>query len=34
MKLIIRDTKDDVAEWAAKYIIKRINVIILFFKIY
>ncbi|XP_023344341.1 glucosamine-6-phosphate isomerase isoform X2 [Eurytemora carolleeae] len=25
MKLIIRDTKDDVAEWAAKYIIKRIN---------
>merc|ERR1711874_626305 len=25
MKLIIRDTAGDVTEWAAKYVIKRIN---------
>ena len=25
MKLIIRDTAEDVTEWAAKYVIKRIN---------
>lgn len=25
MKLIIRDTSEDVTEWAAKYVIKRIN---------
>ena len=26
MKLIIRDKAEDVAEWAAKYVIKRIKV--------
>ena len=26
MKLIIRDSAEDVTEWAAKYVIKRINV--------
>ena len=26
MRLIIRDTAEDVTEWAAKYLIKRINV--------
>lgn len=25
MKLIILDTSDDVAEWAAKYVVKRIQ---------
>jgi hypothetical protein len=29
LKLIIRDKADDVAEWAAKYVIKRINVSVL-----
>jgi hypothetical protein len=26
MKLIIRDTAEDVVDWAAKYVIKRIKV--------